>query len=194
MKMMKCLAVLAILAVGTANANLVENFERYSDGSFVPQNSNWSGSSEWQISTWGDNNKVLVLPAQNSDLGLMYLGEQFSSAGEGYTMMLTMYAVPGWPWASNYSGWLCDADINNPTGADRAYRFIAASGSSLMTIGGGSLSGTPYSIGWDTATYYRQYRQGDTVEIYVSTSPINPDNTGTLIIDGTVPALGAGGN
>jgi hypothetical protein len=171
----------------------VENFEGYSDGGFVSQNADWSGAADWQISTQGGN-KVLVLQAPSSDLGLLYTGEQFSSAGEGYTMMMTMYAASGWPWASNYSGWLCDANGSNPTAGDHAYRFIAAGGSSLMAIGGGSVSGTPFTLSWDTPTYYRQYRSGDNVKIYVSASPIDATNSGTLIIDGTVPGLGAGGN
>jgi len=192
MKMMKCLAVLAILAVGTARANLVENFEGYSDGSLVSQNSNWSGSSNWQIAT-NNGNKILVLSYPAADIGLLYTGEQFSAAGEGYTMITTMYAASGGYWASKYSGLLCDANLDSPTSADHAHRFHPADGTSFLTIGGGSLGGS-YSIPWDTMVNLRQYRSGENVQVYVSDSPFSADNPGSLILSGTAPSLGTGGN
>ncbi len=192
MKMSRCLvAVMMVLVTGTAWANLSEDFEGYSTGQFTSQTSAWSGSSDWQIVDDGGN-KVLKLPSPLGDLPLMYTPESFS-AGTGYTLMLKMKAEPGSPWVSKYSGWVCDADSASPTASDHAYRFYPTDGSQFFTIGGSGISDS-YGIPFDTWTYFRQYRSGDNVKIYVSSSPIDALNPGTLIIDDTVPALGSGGN
>jgi hypothetical protein len=179
--------------VGAASAAMVEDFSGYSDGEFVSQTGGaWSGSSDWQISTQAGN-KVLVVAHPASDIALLYTGETFSSAGAGYTMMLTMYAQAGDAWASSYSGWVCDANGTTPTAAGHAYRVFPTGGTTFMAIGGGSITGS-YSIAWSTPTYFRQYRQGDSVQVYVSSSAFSESNVGTLILDGTVPALSDGGN
>lgn len=187
--------VLGVLmhASGMASAATVEDFSGYSDGSFVSQTGGaWSGDSAWAISTQVGN-KVLVLQHPASDVALLYTGEAFSSAGSGYTMMLAMYAQGGDAWASSYSGWVCDADSTDPTAAGHAYRVFPTGGTEFMAIGGGSITGS-YNIPWNTPMYFRQYRQGDNVKVYVSSSAFSESNPGSLILDGTVPALSSGGN
>jgi hypothetical protein len=183
--------MLVVFAAGIARADLKENFENYSDGAFVSQTGGaWSGDAAWKISTQ-NGNKVLVLESPNSDLGLIYTGEEFSSAGEGYTMMMTMSASGLY---SPYSGWLCDTDSYSPV-AGHGHRFYAFPATFLDYGDRWSyIENVNYSITRDTKTYFRQYRRGENVKVYMSSAPITTANPGTLILDGTVPVLSAGGN
>jgi hypothetical protein len=184
----RCLLVLVVFTVGMAQAALVENFESYSDGAFVSQTGGkWSGDADWQVTTLPAGNKVLVRSSGNDDAGLVYTGGEFSAAGTGYTMMMTMLVSgPN----SQYSGWLCDTDNI----AGHGYRFYPENAYFMdWSNRWNAIEGT-YDIPKETATYFRQYRNGNNVEIYISDTPFSAENYGTQILNGTVPALTASGN
>ena len=178
-----------LLALPTAGAALVENFESYSVGSFVAQTGGaWSGSADWQVVDDGTGNKVLTLQYPAADIPLMYTAEGFSSAGNGYRMQFRMRPESGGYWASNYSGILCDANASGSEG----HRFYPAEGGVFSTIGGGGVSDS-WSQGWDSTTYVMIERGGDNVKMWLSGSAIDPMNPGTPNIDTDAPALSGGG-
>ncbi len=178
--------VLVVLAlVGSAQAGMVENFESYELGLFQGQSSSWSGvGGGWAVVDY-NGDKVLYIGNDVTDSAILYTPEQFSAAGEGYTVMMTMHIISAW--AGEYTGFVCDAE----SGMQTFRRFMPSGNGTLMSSGGATINGTsPLVIA--QPVYWRMYRQDDQVTIWNSLTPIDATNPGTIALQGTVNSLAGG--
>lgn len=212
--MKKCLLCCVILTCFAVNANaaLNENFESYALGKFITQSGvegTWydpvgSASSTWQIVDFGGSRclkqpNISYSSTRAADL-LEYADETFDSAS-GYTIMMKMYLPSNEPNAGveAYSGWLYDGydqlDADGTTPYIFPYlfslysnRFYPADGGKIENGSGGTALVGSYAIQRDTWVYFRQYRQGSNVAVWVSTSPMTAANPGTMVVSGASPA------